>query len=474
MPPKPSYGLSLPNKKPPGGAPGGQKRKKTIFDSDSDDDTAAGQDGDSGAVEISTIGGLGEEKEAPKPAPSGLKIKPKSTTTSLPPPKRKVPFNGAGAGGKPNVKPLSKKSIFADEDDEDEQGGNNEEQLGSGPGTAGTSYGLNTAQGPGQGQKKDQGTKEYTNLSALHSSRKHAEEASELDPSIYSYDAVYESLHAKPEKTKAAEQGSSEVPRYMTSLLRSAEIRKRDQLRARDRLLAKEREAEGDEFADKEKFVTSAYKAQQEELRKVEEEEAERERQEEERRKQNGGSGMIGFYRDVLSRGEERHEAAVKAAEETARKVQAGEVPAETDDTSKEKTDAQKAAEMNEQGARIAVNEEGNVVDKRQLLSAGLNVAPKPKTQGDAAAKAARPAARPRFDSGNQAGGRAGQRARQTEMIAAQLEEQARQEEEAEAAKQKEIAERSRSQKTKTDVSSARERFLARKKEREAAKGGAS
>lgn len=470
-PPNLSYGLNMPNKKPPAGAPG-QKRKKTIFD-DSDDDTP-GQDGDSGAVEISTIGGLEEEpaKQPPKPAQSGLKIKPKSTP-SQPPPKRKVPLNGPSAG-KPNVKPLSKKSIFAD-DDEDDDGGNNiqEEQLGTGPGTAGTSYGLNTA--PGQKKEKD-APKEYTNLSALHSSRKHAQEASELDPSIYSYDAVYESLHAKPEKKDPASQGASEVPRYMTSLLRSAEVRKRDQLRARDRLLAKEREAEGDEFADKEKFVTSAYKAQQEEMRKVEEEEAERERQEEERRKQNGGSGMIGFYRDVLSKGEERHEAAVKAAEETARKVQAGEVPVETEEMGKEKTEAQKAAELNEQGARIAVNEEGQVVDKRQLLSAGLNVAPKPKTQGEAAAsKTARPAARPRFDAGNQAGGRGGQRARQTEMIAAQLEEQAQQEQEAEAARQKEIAERSRSQKSKTDVTSARERYLARKKEREeAAKGGAS
>ncbi|KAI9035096.1 splicing regulator NSRP1-like domain-containing protein [Aspergillus affinis] len=473
MPPsKPSYGLNLPNKKPPGAL--GQKRKKTIFDdSDSDGETNPNQDGDSGAIEIGSIGGLDEQPAPTKPAPSGLKIKPKSTTSSqLPPPKRKVPFNGASAsGGKLNVKPLGKKSIFADDDDEDEDGAtNNEEQLGIGPGSGGT-YGLNTA--PEQTQRQD--TKAYTNLSALHSSRKHAQEASELDPSIYSYDAVYESLHAKPEKSKAAEQGSGDVPRYMTSLLRSAEIRKRDQLRARDRLLAKEREAEGDEFADKEKFVTSAYKAQQEELRKVEEEEAERERQEEERRRQNGGSGMIGFYRDVLSRGEERHEAAVKAAEETARKVQAGEVPAESENDGKEKTEAQEAAELNERGARIAVNEEGQVVDKRQLLSAGLNVAPKPKAQGEAAAaKAARPAARPRFDSGQQSGGRAGQRARQTEMIAAQLEAQARQEEEAEAAKQKEIAERSRSQKTTTDVSSAKERYLARKREREAAaKGGA-
>ena len=452
-PPTISYGLNLANKKQSNarlGAPGalGQKRKKTIFDSDSDSES---KDTGSGEVEISTIGGLDETKST-----SSSSAKP---STTGPPAKRKVPFGGA-ATGKPNVKPLSKNSIFADDDDDDEA---TEQQTG----VSGVSFGLNTKKG---GDGSAAGNKDYVNLSAMHSSKKHAQEAEELDPSIYSYDAVYESLHAKPGKGKAAAENKSEGPRYMGSLLRSAEIRKRDQLRARDRALAKEREAEGDEFADKEKFVTSAYKKQQEELRKIEEEEAERERQEEERRKQNGGTGMVDFYRDMLSRGEQQHEAVMKATEEAARRVQAGEAAEETEEL-KEKTEAQKAEELNARGAHIAVNDEGQVVDKRQLLSAGLNAAPKPKQQPSAASASAgsrASAPRSRFQS-EQQNARAGQRARQTEMIASQLEEQAQQEEAAEAARQKEIAERSRSRKTEGDVSSAKERYLARKREREAA-----
>ena len=42
-------------------------------------------------------------------------------------------------------------------------------------------------------------------------------------------------------------------------------------------MIAREREREGDEFADKDQFVTPAYLAQQEELRKIEEEEKKRE-----------------------------------------------------------------------------------------------------------------------------------------------------------------------------------------------------
>jgi len=428
--------LSLGNKKPAAPKPGnplGLKRKN-IFDDDSGDED---RQNDNGEIELSTVGGLKE------PAP---RTKPPSAD---PPPKRTMQF---GSAAKPTIKPLKKNSLFADDEDEDE--GKEKEKQGE------MHLGLNQA----KSKKLTAPGKDFTNLSAMHSSKKHAKEAEELDPLIYSYDSVYDSLHAKPAKS-SVNNTKSETPKYMQNLLQSAEIRKRDQLRAKDRQLAKEREAEGDEFDDKEKFVTSAYKAQQEELRKAEEEEARREQEEEERRKKSGNSGMIGFYRDVLSRGEERHEEAVKAAEEAARRVKAGELPEEIKEED-EKTDAQKADDLNSHGARIAVNDEGQVVDKRQLLSAGLNVAPKPKSQQPAPKAAPRPAARP---AGGYQNARAAQRARQTDMVASQYEERARQEEEAEAVKQKEIEEKSRSRKTEGEVSSAKERYLARKKEREEA-----
>ncbi|KAL3480741.1 coiled-coil domain-containing protein 55-domain containing protein [Aspergillus californicus] len=471
MPPPLSYGLNLSKKPNPLGA--SAKRKKPVFDSDSDSDERGAGTNAKNETEISTIGGLEDLPHPTKPQ------KRESESSDTRPAKRKVlPFGqGAKSKPKPTIKPLGKNSIFADEDeDEGEGGGGNDKDK---------KYGLNKPNSNSNSNEKPKAAlnnnpdRDFMNLSALHSSKKHASEAQELDPSIYSYDAVYESLHAKPDKKKNQGADESEgVPRYMTNLLRSAEIRKRDQLRARDKLLAKEREAEGDEFADKDKFVTSAYKAQQEELRRVEEEEKVREEQEEERRKKNGGSGMVGFYRDLLARGEEQHEAVMKATDEASKNIQnitgtAGEAPPAATETATatpegEKTEAQAAAELNARGAHIALNDDGQVVDKRDLLSAGLNVAPKPKQAVPAAARTAPGAGAKRVDARN-AGGRAGQRARQSEMIVSQLEEQERQREEAEAAQQKEIAERSRSQKSTTDVSSARERYLARKKEREAA-----
>lgn len=207
------------------------------------------------------------------------------------------------------------------------------------------------------------------NLASKHTTSKHAQTAQSLDPSIYDYDAVYDSLHAPTASssssstvTKASEP---KKPKYMSHLLAASEVRKRDAVRAKEKMLAKEREAEGDEFADKEKFVTAAYKRQQAAMREAEAEEARREKEAEERRAREGG-GMKGLYKGLLERDEERHAHAMKKVEEGIAKG-----PDETkleEEGKKEKSEVELAREK---GA--VVNEDGVVVDKRQLLSAGLN-----------------------------------------------------------------------------------------------------
>lgn len=49
-------------------------------------------------------------------------------------------------------------------------------------------------------------------------------------------------------------------PRYIGALMKAAEERKREQDIMFERKVQKERELEGDMFADKEAFMTSAYK----------------------------------------------------------------------------------------------------------------------------------------------------------------------------------------------------------------------
>lgn len=66
-------------------------------------------------------------------------------------------------------------------------------------------------------------------------------------------------------------------PKYIGAFLKSAETRRLDRLRAEEKMLQHERDKEGEDFADKEKFMTSAYKKQLEEVRQAEAAEKKRE-----------------------------------------------------------------------------------------------------------------------------------------------------------------------------------------------------
>ncbi|KAJ1963698.1 hypothetical protein H4R35_007219 [Dimargaris xerosporica] len=80
------------------------------------------------------------------------------------------------------------------------------------------------------------------------------------DPSIYAYDEVYDSMKAAEKRARAAldPHGKSRQPRYINNLLKVAEARRNEQTLIKERKIQREREAEGDQFADKETFVTSA------------------------------------------------------------------------------------------------------------------------------------------------------------------------------------------------------------------------
>lgn len=354
--------------------------------------------------------------------------------------------------------PTKRKAIFDEDDLDSEEIGNDEahtiEEIGVIEDS--TPHPQPESKKTSTNQKTKPSISVYGDLSSSHASSKRAKEATAIDPSVYDYDAAYDSLHATSAKKKAAQaaDAAARKPRYMTNLLAAAEVRKRDQLRAKEKMLAKEREAEGDEFADKEKFVTGAYKAQQEEVRRLEEEERLREEEEQRRRK---GKGMVGFYRSVLDLDEKRHEEAVAAAAQvTSTEIPNAEVEAE-------KTEADIAKELKARGRDVTINEEGQVVDKRELLSAGLNVAPKPRTAtSTSGAQSANKGSAQGAYQGRTAAQRA-MRERQTRMLEEQL-EKATQQAAAEEVEKKRAAEMAaKSKKTEGDIMSAKERYLQRK-----------
>lgn len=179
----------------------------------------------------------------------------------------------AKAKGGP-AKSAKPKLAFDDEDDDDDA----PDTLG-GPSSGG---GLKKPKGKGKPSLHEPPErKPAAEKPALLSraERKAQEAALALDASVFDYDGVYDTMKAaerRVEEAKAAAEDKTK-PKYIESFLAAAQTRKLDRLRAEEKMLQREREEEGDEFDDKEKFVTEAYKKQMEEVRKAEEEEKARE-----------------------------------------------------------------------------------------------------------------------------------------------------------------------------------------------------
>jgi len=289
----------------------------------------------------------------------------------------------------------------------------------------------------------------------------YGETSEQIDPSIYDYDAAYDAIHArktarKAEQDKAVEDRKS---RYIDGLMQSAETRKQSLLRAKEKMLQREREAEGDEFAEKEKFVTEAYRKQQEENRKLEEAESQREEEEAEKRRKTGATG---FYKHVI----EEREKIYREAAEAERNADRDGVPNLRYE--REKSERELAHEARAKGRDVITNDEGEITDKRQLLSAGLNVVATPNQDAKAIAATKSATLQPRHHGSSP--GQRDMRARQTRMLEAQLLEATKRAADDEMEEQRKLEHASKSRKKDDEITSAKERYLARKREAEAAK----
>ena len=382
-----------------------------------------------------------------------------------------------GLNVKKAAPPPARKTILDDEDEEDgiaPETDNTEtavEEISSftsngAPLTRKRKAGAFTGASPSRRNKREDGQ----DLSTAQASRAQVKAAEDIDPSIFDYDSFHDVKTTVTETKKAAarQDAIDRKPKYINNLLDAAAKRKQDQLIAREKLLQKEREAEGDEFADREKFVTGAYKQQQEEVSRLEEDEKKKAEAEEKRKRQLGG-GMQGFYRGMMDRQERQHQEAM----ETAAKMEQEDALKPAGDP-KEKSDADLVADLKAKGVSVHLNEEGQVTDKRDLLSAGLNVAPSGRVNdGAQGADHLRASARPAQSSfqGRNDAGRQGQRERQSRMMEEQLAAQAKRAREEEEEERERLEKLAKSAKTTTDISDAKARYLARKAAKERGEG---
>ncbi|XP_026717242.1 nuclear speckle splicing regulatory protein 1 [Athene cunicularia] len=118
--------------------------------------------------------------------------------------------------------------------------------------------------------------KEALKKQAMKQTKLEIQKALEEDATVYEYDSIYDEMQKKKKESNASMLSGKDdkKPRYIQNILKAAEIRKKEQEKRMERKIQKEREMEGEQFAHKEAFVTSAYKKKLQE--RAEEEERER------------------------------------------------------------------------------------------------------------------------------------------------------------------------------------------------------
>lgn len=310
------------------------------------------------------------------------------------------------------------------------------------------------------------------------------------DATVFDYDGIYDQLKAGDRARELArkQESAERKPKYIHALLEAAETRKRDRQIADEKRIEREREREGEEFKDKEQFITPAYKAQKEAMRVAEEEDR---KKEEALAKDKDGSLMQGFYKNLL---DERSRMRPQGADTLTPQQLAAATKEleliEEEKRQKEKADQELLKDARERGLNVAVNEEGQIVDKVELLHGGLNVRKKsaPSSDNNHRSSSSRPRDdRSRYDrdrayadykQSKSRGGRrqeeedpsADQRSRMTEQIERQLLEQEKKREEEEKERKESIREALKRKNQDDQVMDAKARYLARKAAAAAAK----
>lgn len=181
---------------------------------------------------------------------------------------------------------------------------------------------------------------------------------------------------------------------------------------------------------------------------------------------------MAHFYKKLLEESEQKHEETVAATTETKRVIgpQGPNLTITKPPDLAPKSDAELAKMAREEGKDVELNDDNQIVDKRELLSAGLNLSA-PNTRklglhlskkGDGSEESVQV---------HRAVGSAASRKeineRRAREIATQMEqERARLMEEKERREQESINRIITKRNTEEDVQSARERYLARKRRR--------
>ena len=183
------------------------------------------------------------------------------------------------------------------------------------------------------------------------------------------------------------------------------------------------------------------------------------------------GTGMAHFYRKLLEDSEQQHEQTVAATEKPVIGPQGPNLTITRPPELAPKSDVELARAARAEGKDVELNDDNQIVDKRELLSAGLNL------RGTNTRRLGQQTGGDKPKDGEHAPvhtavGAAASRKEIEERRRREIQQQLREEEERRK-KEREEEERARmarmvaKRNTQQDVMSAKERYLARKRQRE-------
>lgn len=209
------------------------------------------------------------------------------------------------------------------------------------------------------------------------------------------------------------------------------------------------------------------YKKQKAELERIEQEERQREEETQKKKK------MQSFYKQLLDKKASDH--AELMAQLEAQKSLSQEEKEARRRQEKEQADLELAKKAEQEGKDVMLNDNNEIVDRRQLLGAGLNVRPKFGSLGSLADKGARERQKEydeykrkkveEYEAKRRGGLDKDERERYSREIEQQMVETREREKKAEEEKQRALEQKAAVKRTTDEAAmSARERFLARKK----------
>ena len=213
----------------------------------------------------------------------------------------------AAAAGQSNKKKSNKKpkgkSVFDDEDD----GSSSDESSSGAPAKAGGRSTVNAA------IAQEQAALRRRAEAAMKAAAGNSSNINNYDEDFERFSASEQAKKDAARKQHQQQDEPERKSRYISTLLQTANKRKREQEIVHERRVAREQAAEeqsnAEEFAGKEKFVTKSYKrklAEREEwLREEQKKEDEEKQAEVDRREGRGGLGMASFLGSVVRGGED-------------------------------------------------------------------------------------------------------------------------------------------------------------------------